>query len=87
MVLADKKQSSQTGKCLNQYFYRFLHLDLVDLDPEQFVFKIIIEIETVSILHFFPSRVLVEYACFSAGQGLQRTPELTLLCVGRERVI
>lgn len=68
-------------------FYRFLHLDLVDLDPEQFVFKIVIEIEAVSILHVFPSRVLVEYTCFSTGQGLQCTPELTLLCVGEERVI
>lgn len=49
-------------------FYRFLHLDLVDLDAEQFVFEIIVEIETVSILHVFPSRILVEDSCFSAGQ-------------------
>lgn len=72
---------------MNQYFYRFLHLDLVDLDPEQFVSKITIEIETVSILHFFPSGVLVEYTCFSAGQGLQRAPELTVLCVAQERAM
>ncbi len=55
-------------------FYRFLHLDLVDLDAEQFVFEVIVEIETVSILHIFSSRVLVEDTCLPAGQGLQRTP-------------
>lgn len=66
-------------------FYRFFHLDLVDLDAEQFVFEIIVEIEAVSILHVFPSRILVEDACFPAGQGLQRTPELPLLCTGPER--
>lgn len=62
-----------------QYSYSFLHLDLVDLYTEQFVFKIIVEIETVSVFHVFPSRVLVEDACFSAGQRLQRAPELFLL--------
>lgn len=65
-------------------FYRLLHLNLVDLDAEQFVLKIVIEIETVSILHVFPSRVLIEDACFATGQGLQRTPELTLLCAGKQ---
>lgn len=61
------------------FFYRFLHLNLVDLDAEQFVFEIIVEIETVSVLHIFPSRVLVEDPCFSTRQGLQRTPQLSLL--------
>lgn len=74
-----------------QYFnfiYRFLHLDLVDFYAEQFVFKIIVEIETISIFHVFPSRVLVEDACFSTGQGLQSAPELFLLCCRtREREI
>lgn len=65
-----------------KYIYRFLHLDLVDLNAEQFVFEIIVEIETVSILHVFSPRVLVEDSCFSAGQWLQSTPELSLLCTG-----
>lgn len=68
-------------------YYRFLHLDLVDLDAEQFVFKIVVEIETVSVLHIFSPRVLVEDTCFSAGQGLQCTPELPLLCTGQGNVI
>lgn len=62
--------------------YRFLHLDLIDLDAEQLVFKIIVEIEPVSVLNIFPTGVLVEDAGFSAGQGLQRTPELSVLCEG-----
>ena len=69
------------------YFYRFFHLDLVDLDAEQLVFKISVEIETVSILHVFPSRVLVEDARFSAGEGLKCSPELSLLCAGQKRKI
>lgn len=68
-------------KCAS-IFYRFLHLDLVDLDAEELVFKVIVEIEAVAILHIFPSRVLVEHTCFSTGQGLQGTPELSVLCAG-----
>ncbi len=86
--MGEKEEEEECVKnetCL--YFYRFLHLDLVDLDAEQFVFKIVVEIETVSILHVFPSRVLVEDASFSAGQGLQCASELSLLCAGRERTI
>lgn len=33
--------------------YRFFHLDLVDFNPEEFVFEIIITRELVSILHVF----------------------------------
>lgn len=66
--------------CLS--FYRFLHLYLIDLDAKQFMFKIVVEIEAVSVLYIFASWVLVENACFSAGQGLQCTPELPLLCTG-----
>lgn len=76
------RKSVRTKEEMRSYFYRFLHLNLVDLDAEQFVFEIVVEIETVSILHIFPSRVLVEDPCFSAGQRLQRTPELSLLCGG-----
>lgn len=65
--------------------YRFLHLDLIDLDAEQLVLKFIVEIEPVSILNIFPTGVLVEDAGFSAGQGLQRTPELSVLCEGLEK--
>lgn len=64
--------------------YCFLHLDLVDFDAEEFVFEVVVEVEAVSVLHVFPSGVLVEDAGFSAGQGLQRTPELALLCAGHE---
>lgn len=76
---------SERKKGICQYFYRFLHLDLVDLDSEQFVFKIVVEIEAVSIFHVFPSRVLVEDARLSAGQGLQCALKLSLLCARQER--
>lgn len=60
--------------------YRFLHLDLIDLNAEQLVLKFIVEIEPVSILNIFPTGVLIKDTGFSAGQGLQRTPELSILC-------
>lgn len=69
------------------YFYRFFHLNLIDLDAKELVFEVVVEIETVSILHIFPSRILVKDTCFPTGQGLQGTPELTLLCAGSERMI
>lgn len=47
--------------------YRFLHLDLINLDAEQLVLKFIVEIEPVSVLNLFPTGVLVENASFSAG--------------------
>lgn len=59
--------------------YRFFHLDLIDLDAEQLVLKFVVEIESISVLHVFATRVLVEDTGFSAGQGLQRTPELSVL--------
>lgn len=86
-----RKQQAGVSDELNEemcsYFYRFFHLNLIDLDAKQLVFKIVVEIETVSILHIFPSRILVKDTCFPTGQGLQGTPELTLLCVGTERII
>lgn len=62
--------------------YRFLHLDLIDLDAEQLVLKFTVEIEAVSVLHIFAAGVLVENAGFPAGQRLQRTPELFVLWEG-----
>lgn len=53
---------------------------LVDLDTEQFVFKIIVKIKPVAVLHVFPPRVLVENTCFSTGQGLKCPSELSVLC-------
>lgn len=61
-------------------FYRFLHLYLVDLDTEQFVFKIIVKIKPVAVLYVFPPRVLVKNTCFSTGQGLKCPSELSVLC-------
>lgn len=75
-----EEDDENTEMC--HHFYRFLHLDLIDLDAEQLVFKIIVEIKTISILHVFPTRILVEDACFSTGQGLQCTSELSFLCAG-----
>lgn len=59
---------------------------MVDLDAEQFVFKIVVEVESVSVFHIFPSRVLVEDAGFPTSQGLQSAPELSFLCVGQQRM-
>ena len=72
-------------KDICECFYRLLHLDLVDLDAEQLVFKIIVGIKAVSVLHVFPSGVLVKDSCFPAGQGLQRTLELSLLCARQDK--
>lgn len=66
-------------------WYRFFHLDLIDLDAEQLVLKFIVEIEPVSVLHIFATRVLVEDAGFSTCQRLQRTPELPVLCMGQDK--
>lgn len=33
--------------------YRLFHLDLVDLDPEELVFEVIIAGELVTVLHVF----------------------------------
>lgn len=86
-----RKQQAGVSDELNEgmcsYFYRFFHLNLIDLDAKQLVFKIVVEIETVSVLHIFPSRILVKDTCFPTGQGLQRTPELSLLCAGSERMV
>lgn len=39
--------------------YRLLHLNLVDFDAEQFVSEVVIEVEAVSVLHFFPSGIFI----------------------------
>lgn len=65
--------------------YRFLHLDLIDLNAEQLVLKFIVEIKPVFVLNIFATGVLVEDAGFSTGQGLQRTPELSILCKGWDK--
>lgn len=76
-----KKGNKESCCC----FYRLLHLDLIDLDAEQFVFEVIVEIESVSVLHVFASGVLVEDSSLSTGEGLQRAIELSLLCEDRPR--
>lgn len=78
---------SELNEEMCSYFYRFFHLNLIDFDAKQLVFKIVVEIETVSVLHIFPSRILVKDTCFPTGQGLQGTAELSLLCAGSERMI
>lgn len=77
---SQKKKMGVNRRKTKRCQYRFLHLDLIDLDAEQLVLKLIVEIEPVSVLNIFPTGVLIEYAGFSAGQGLQRTPELSVLC-------
>lgn len=78
-----KKRKKKKESCC--CFYRFLHLDLIDLDAEQFVFEVVVEIESVSVLHVFASGILVEDSCLSTGEGLQRAIELSLLCEDRRR--
>lgn len=87
MIDEKTTRSDELNKEMCSYFYRFFHLNLIDLDAKQLVFKIVVEIETVSILHIFPSRILVKDTCFPTSQGLQGTPELSLLCAGSERII
>lgn len=60
--------------------YRFFHLDLVDFNPEEFVFEIIITRELISILHVFTLWGFGKDTCLPAGQWLQSPPQLTVLC-------
>ena len=60
--------------------YRFLHLDLVDLDAEQLVPEVLVEVEAVSVLHVLPAGVLVEDTGLTASQRLERTLQLPFLC-------
>ena len=46
--------------------YRFFHLDLVDLDPEEFVFEVVVARELVSVLDVFALRDLGEDPGFAA---------------------
>ena len=46
--------------------YRFFHLDLVDLDPEEFVFEVVVARELVSVLDVFALRDLGDDPGFAA---------------------
>lgn len=61
--------------------YSFFHLDLVDLNPEELVFEIIIARKLVSIFYVFAFWGFGENSCFPTGQGLQSTPQFTVLCI------
>lgn len=50
--------------------YRLFHLNLVDLNPEEFVRKLIVELELVVSLHFASFGNLGEHTSFAAGQRL-----------------
>lgn len=52
-------------------FYRFFHLDLVDFDPEQLVFKVIVARKLVSIFHVFALWSFGEHACFPTSERLE----------------
>lgn len=70
--------SNQNDRCARQY--RFFHLDLVDFNPEEFVFEVIITWELVSIFYIFTLWDFGKDTRFPAGQRLQSPPQLTVLC-------
>lgn len=51
-----------------RYLYRFFHLNLINLDPEELVFEVIIARKFVPILHIFAFWDFGEDACFSTGK-------------------
>lgn len=50
------------------------------------MFKIVVEVEAVSVLHVFPSGIFIKYASFPTCQGLQRAFQLTLLWGNNETI-
>ena len=60
--------------------YRFFHLDLVDFDPEELVFEVIVARKLVPVLHVFAFGDFGENTCFSTGEGLQSPTQFTILC-------
>ncbi len=72
------RQQQSHDRCAGQY--RFFHLDLVDFNPEKFVFEIIITKNFVSILHFFTLWDFGKNTGLPTGQRLQSPPQLTVLC-------
>lgn len=65
---------------MSEKIYRFFHLDLVDLDPEEFVFEVIVTRELVSVLHVFALGDFVDDARLATCQRLQGPPQLAVLC-------
>lgn len=63
-----------------RYAHRFFHLDLVDFDPEELVFEVIVARELVPVLHVFAFGDLVEDARFPASQRLQSPAQFAVLC-------
>lgn len=59
--------------------HRFFHLNLVDLDSEEFVGEVSVEGEPVEVGHLPAARQLVDHTSFAARQRLQGATQLTVL--------
>lgn len=58
---------------------RFFHLDLIDFDPEELGFELLIEGKLVIQFHLLSFRWLVQDACFATRKWLQRTTQFWFL--------
>lgn len=65
--------------------YRFLHLDLVDLNPKELIRKFIVELELVIVFDLAPLRDLGDDAGLAAGQRLERAAQLAVLKIKKIR--
>lgn len=66
-------------RCNVSIAYRLFHLNLVDLNPEEFVRKLVVELKLVVSLHFASFGNLGEHTSFAAGQRLKRAAHFTVL--------
>lgn len=69
------KQREDTATDTNRLF----HLDLVNFDPEEFVFEVVVAWKLVAVLHVFTFWDLGEHTSFPAGERLQSAPQLVVL--------
>ena len=53
---------------MRKRLYRFFHLDLVDLDPEELMFEVIVAGELVAVLHVFALGEFGEDSSLPTGQ-------------------
>lgn len=78
--MSDRERESKRYKRKREEAYRFFHLDLVDLYSEELMSEVIVTREFVAILHIFALWDFGQDSGLSTSQGLQGSPQLTVLC-------
>lgn len=59
--------------------YRFFHLNLVDLYPEELMSEIIITCELITVFHIFAFGAFSQDSGFATSQRLKCPPQLSVL--------